>query len=283
MTEAASSVMLMVAPNGARRTKADHPALPLSPREIAAEAKAAMAAGAVAIHLHVRDAAGAHSLDAERYREALAALRAAVGDGMIAQITTEAAGRFTPREQMACVRALVPGAVSLALRELAPDDGKETLARAGAFFRRVAQAGVSAQFILYSPDDVRRFVRLREEGVVPFARPFLLMVLGRHAADGESAPEELDAYVEALGGAAAEWAVCAFGRREAEIALHAARLGGHARIGFENNLHLPDGSLAPDNAALVAATRALLEREGFRLMPVEEAREIFAAAARLAR
>jgi uncharacterized protein (DUF849 family) len=48
--------------------------------------------------------------------------------------------------------------------------------------------------------------------------------------------------------------VCAFGAREGACALTAAALGGHVRIGFENNLHLSDGSLAPDNAALVAET-----------------------------
>ena len=45
--------------------------------------------------------------------------------------------------------------------------------------------------------------------------------------------------------------MCAFGRREAACALTAAALGGHIRVGFENNLHLPDGTTAPDNAALV--------------------------------
>jgi uncharacterized protein (DUF849 family) len=104
------------------------------------------------------------------------------------------------------------------------------------------------------------------------------MVLGRYSKSGESAPEELDAYVEALGDEPAEWAVCAFGRREAEVALHAARLGGHARIGFENNIHLPDGESAPDNAALVAAVRAMLEGEGVAIMDAMETRELLASA-----
>ncbi|NBB83711.1 MAG: hypothetical protein GVY28_09935, partial [Alphaproteobacteria bacterium] len=64
--------LLMVAPNGARKTKADHPALPIGPAELAATAVACRDAGAAAIHLHVRDEAGGHSLDAGRYREAIA-------------------------------------------------------------------------------------------------------------------------------------------------------------------------------------------------------------------
>lgn len=49
--------------------------------------------------------------------------------------------------------------------------------------------------------------------------------------------------------------MCAFGPREADCALTAALLGGHVRLGFENNMALPDGSTAPDNAALVAHFR----------------------------
>lgn len=65
---------LMVAPTGARRGKADHPALPVSIPEIVATAVACFAAGARAIHAHVRDAGGLHSLDPGLYRELLAEL-----------------------------------------------------------------------------------------------------------------------------------------------------------------------------------------------------------------
>ena len=48
------------------------------------------------------------------------------------------------------------------------------------------------------------------------------------------------------------WALCAFGRREGACVLTAAGLGGHVRVGFENNLRLADGRLAASNAELVA-------------------------------
>ncbi len=278
----AHEVMLMVAPNGARRTKADHPGLPLTPDELAAEARACMDAGAAAIHLHVRDGEGRHSLEPADYLPAIAAVREAAPE-MVVQITTEAVGRYGPAEQMACVRAVVPEAASLALRELAPDDEKETLERLRGFLRWMQVMDISPQFILYAPEEVERFLRLRSDGVIAFERPFLLFVLGRHSAEGTSVPEELDPFVEALVDASAEWAVCAFGPQEAEIARHAARLGGHARIGFENNDRLPDGSVAESNAELVRATRTLLEREGFALMPPDAARRLFCRAARQAR
>ncbi len=275
----AHEVLLMVAPNGARKTKRDHAGLPLTPDELAAEARACVDAGAAAIHLHVRDAEERHSLEPADYLPAIAAVREAAPE-MVVQITTEAVGRYGPAEQMACVRAVVPEAVSLALRELAPDDEAETLNRLRGFLRWMQVMDISPQFILYAPEEVERFLRLRSEGVIAYARPFLLFVLGRHSADGMSAPEELNPFVEALGDAAAEWAVCAFGPREAEIALHAAGLGGHARIGFENNDRLPDGTVAGSNADLVRAVRNLLEREGHALMRPANARALFRRAAK---
>jgi uncharacterized protein (DUF849 family) len=268
-------VMVMVAPNGARRGKVDHPAIPLTPAELALDVAASAAAGAAAVHLHVRDAAGGHSLDPGLYREAVAAVRAACPD-IVIQITTEAVGRYAPAEQMATVRALRPGAVSLALRELIPDTAAE--APAGDFLAWMQEAGVAPQVILYAPDEVTRCRELIARGVIPFAAPFLLFVLGRYAADQQSAPEDLDPFVDALGDFPAPWAVCAFGRREAACAVAAARLGGHVRVGFENNLHLPDGTLAPGNAAIVAATAAMLEGEGFGVMDAPGARRLMAVA-----
>lgn len=103
----------MVAPNGARRTKLDHPALPLTSREIADEARACAAAGATAIHLHVRDEHGGHTLDVDRYNDAIAAVRQVTGSDLVIQISTESVGRFSVREQMDCVRALRPPAIRL--------------------------------------------------------------------------------------------------------------------------------------------------------------------------
>ena len=62
---------LMVAPNGARKVKKDHPAVPLTISETVATAKSCYEAGAGAIHLHVRDKEGQHVLDAGLYKEAL--------------------------------------------------------------------------------------------------------------------------------------------------------------------------------------------------------------------
>lgn len=243
-------MLLAVAPNGARKTKADHPALPITPDELAETAERCVEAGAAMIHLHVRDDEGAHSLDAGRYREATAAIRKRCGKAIVVQVTTEAVGRFSPSEQMDCVRALVPEAASFAVRELVPDGAAEPAAQS--FFAWVREAGIQAQFILYSPDDLARFDDLVARGVLPPGPHFLLFVLGRYAKDQTSEPIELLPFIQA-NTAGHPWAVCAFGPKETACALTAAALGGHARVGFENNLLLPDGTRASDNAALVAA------------------------------
>ncbi|MDX5362406.1 MAG: 3-keto-5-aminohexanoate cleavage protein, partial [Alphaproteobacteria bacterium] len=161
MTDATPAI-LSVAPNGARRTKADHPALPMTPADLAAAAVSAQAAGASLIHLHVRDADGRHTLDPGIYREATEEVRAAVGDGMIVQITTEAVGLYTPEQQIATVRTVRPEAASVALREIVPDDAGEALARD--FYHWATGEGIHLQHILFTPEEVARFAGLCARG-----------------------------------------------------------------------------------------------------------------------
>lgn len=244
-------LIIAVAPNGARKTRQDHPAIPLSAAETAREAAACCEAGAAMIHLHVRDADLRHSLDAAAYREATAAVRREAGDRLIIQMTTESVGIYGPQEQMAAVREVRPEAVSLALREICPDE--DSLVEAAPFLEWLAAERIMPQYIIYSLEDLARFAALRGRGVVPGERPFLIYVLGRYTEGQVSAPGDLLPFLaaaEEMSGQ--EWAICAFGRREAACALTAAALGGHVRVGFENNMHLANGDLAPDNAALVA-------------------------------
>lgn len=272
-------LILAVAPNGARKTQADHPAVPISPAEIAATAAAAQAAGAAMIHLHVRDADLKHSLDVGAYREATAAVREAVGEEMIIQVTSEAVGLFTPEQQMAMVRELRPEAVSLAIRELVPEGGEEA---AREFLAWTVGAGILPQYILYAAEDVARFGRLQAEGVIPPGPAFLLFVLGRYTAGQRSVPNDLLAFLSEMEAwpeaARLPWAICAFGPKETACVTAAATLGGHARVGFENNLFLPDGRQARDNAELVAASAAAAAAIGRPLADAATARRLMGAA-----
>ncbi len=246
-------VILTVAPNGARKTQADHPALPMTPAEIASCAAACVEAGAAMIHLHVRDKDGRHTLDAETYRAAMAAIERAIGNRIVVQITSEAVGMYRAEQQIAMVRELRPEAVSLAVREIVPDQAHE--APAAVFFAWMRKESVLPQFIVYSDADLARFDDLVARGVVPPGRHFMLFVLGRYTQGQRSQPTDLLPFFTA-NRAQRPWAVCAFGPREAACAAAATAFGGHVRVGFENNLYLADGSTAPDNAALIAAAAA---------------------------
>ncbi len=241
---------IMVAPNGARRTKADHPALPITIPEIVACAAACHAAGADGLHAHVRDAEGAHVLDAGLYRELLAELSRAV-PAMQVQVTTETVGRYTPAEQRRLVETLCPPAVSIALREITAEPDLGLTRR---FFSFCAEARIAVQHILYDTQEINRLANLVHEEVVPAEGLQVLHVLGRYAPGQVSRPEDLQAPVGRLAasGLVADWAVCAFGPGETTILVDALCRGGKARIGFENNLLNADGTLAADNAERVA-------------------------------
>lgn len=267
-------LIVAVAPTGARKTKHDHAALPMSAREIAAAAAACRDAGASLIHLHVRDRDGGHTLDPDAYRAATVAVRAAVGQALIVQITTEAVGRYRPAEQMRVVRDVRPEAVSLSIAELIPDEAAEL--GAAEFLAWLARERIVPQYILYSAEDLARFGSLRRRGVVPGERPFVLFVLGRYSAAQSSNPADLLPFLK-TGVETLDWATCAFGPRENSCMLAAAALGGHCRAGFENNLLLSDGTPAPDNAALVAQVAAGARLVGRPIADSDAARALLSA------
>lgn len=241
---------LMVAPNGATRGKADHPALPITIPEIVETAKACHAAGAGGLHAHVRDAMGHHVLDAALYRELLLEMAQKV-PGMSVQITTEAQGRYTPQQQRALVRAVRPAMVSAALREMLADDDRPAARR---FYHETAEAGIAVQHILYDTADIARLADEAVHGTLPAGPATILLVLGRYKDGKRAVPADLDPMLDTVRARlpGADWAVCAFGPRETECLLHADMSGGKLRVGFENNLLQRDGQVAPDNAARVA-------------------------------
>lgn len=263
--------MIVTAPNGARRSKADHPKLPLTPGEIAQTAKSCLDAGASILHLHVRDALGRHTLAADIYSRAIAEIRKRVADQMIIQLTTEAVGRYNIRQQMQLVDTLKPEAVSLALREIIPDKAAEPAA--AAFLSRLARNRIWPQFILYTPAELDRFISLHERGFIPFNAPFLLFVLGQYGKN-EARPEDLDPFLTALGSRKWPWMVCAFGRHEAACMDRAARLGGHMRVGFENNLVDQDGALVAGNDELVRQAARIAQKRGRPLLSAIEIRNL---------
>ncbi|MRV70447.1 3-keto-5-aminohexanoate cleavage protein [Duganella sp. FT92W] len=267
-------VAICVAPNGARKTRSDHPALPMSSEDMVRTALACAEAGATALHLHVRDDKGGHSLDVQRYREVLRALDAALGQRLLVQVTTEAVGIYQPEQQRALLRELHPQAASVALRELIPDKSHEQAS--GDLFHWAMRQGVALQYILYSAEDAARFRQLVRSGVVPHARPHALFVLGRYTAGQQSEATGLLPFLHEWP-SDWPWSACAFGVAEARCMAAAIALGGHVRIGFENNVHLPDGSVADGNADLVRNVAAIAMGTGRPLASAAETRALYGA------
>lgn len=239
-------VLITAAPNGARRGKADHPALPVTTEEIAAEAARCQAAGAGLLHMHVRDGEGLHSLDPGRYREALDAV-AEAAPGLAVQITTEAAGRYEVPAQYDCLRALAPAAASISVREIARD-----AALAPKVYGFAAEAGTAVQHILYDTGDLAQLRVWIADGTVPEAAPEVLLVFGRYVPPLEGTPAMLSAFLDTLGPWPGGWACCTFGGQEHAVAEAALARGGDIRIGFENNLDRPDGTRAANTAENIA-------------------------------
>lgn len=242
---------LMVAPNGARRTKADHPALPMTDAELIETTLACQAAGADGVHLHLRDGDGAHLLDAGRYRALLDALTECA-PALYLQVTSESADTYSAQDQRAMVRRLQPAHVSVAMREMvrAPDEWPA----ARDFYHWAAEAGVAIQHILYTPGEVRAFAEACTRGDIPGPVRQIILVQGTYAG-GSRGAAPLEAYLQPLDAAGLlpdiDWMACAFGDQETASLVRAAELGDKARVGFENSLLNADGTQARDNAERV--------------------------------
>ena len=268
---------MTVAPNGGRKTKADHPALPLSADELARTAAECLERGASMIHLHVRDKDGGHSLDPEAYRSVIARICEEVGDRLVLQITSESLGRYSPAEQRAAVLRTNPEAVSLALRELAPEKTDEK--DFGLFLGKLKQMRIWPQIIVYHPDEAERLGAMLKQGLIPFDKLSVLYVLGRFALTRTAIPRDLLPFLAPGHAAVRIRGACAPSAAARPPASPPRRCSaGTRRVGFENNLTLPTGARAASNAELVGAAVRALDAVGLATQTAEGLREEIATA-----
>ena len=229
--------------NGAR-TPDQHPNLPVTPEQLAAAALAAHQAGAKAVHMHPKTADGVDSLQAEVVGPAVEAVRHAA-PGLPLGVTTGFWALSDPDERVRTVQAweVLPDFASVNWHE----PGAEELARlllsqglgveVGIFHAEAAASWARSEIAAHC---MRVMVELGPDGDVDTADD----VLGEVLAAGSPAPVLLHGLDESC------W----------PLLEHAGLRGVQARIGMEDTLLLPDGSTAPDNAALVAAAVQLLSR-----------------------
>ena len=266
-------LIISVAPNGAYKTKQDHAAVPLTAKETSNTAAACLDAGASMIHLHVRNADGSHSLDADHYRSAIRAVEQAVGDRLSIQVTSEAAGVYSAEQQMSAIRAIAPRSVSIALREIIPDD--KNPGSAADFLLWLSMQKILPQYILYDAIDVNRYKALVADGIIPTTPHWVLFVIGRYSAGQQSDTAQLKPFLTASKGISVPWAVCAFGKTELDCVLAAAEQGGHIRVGFENNIYLHDGQVAEGNADLIEQVANAARDSQYTLANAADFRQLF--------
>lgn len=248
---------LMVAPNGARLQKVDHPAVPITKDEIVETARRCEAAGATSVHVHVRDHKGRHSISPDRYDD-VAKLVTQKTDLKI-QISTEAAGTFDVAAQLDCVSNVAATDASVSLRETSNDP-----ALSQKVYATAVQRGIEVQHILYDPEEVTDLLRCFNNGSIPEQDRRVIFVLGRYSSGQQSDVSDLSPFLASMGDSRLNWSVCAFGRAEQDCLIAALERGGHVRIGFENNRTAPNGNLFNSNEASVAAFVERAARAGFR-------------------
>ncbi len=245
---------ILIAPNGARHSKSDHPQLPITIDEIVATATQCHKNGADGLHLHVRDNDGIHSLDSGRYKESLSALADHVPN-MRVQITTESAGVFDVQAQLACLEETRPDWASVSVREIARAPELAEKLYAGC-----AESGTEIQHILYDADDVALLKDWQRKDIVKASQNAVIFVLGRYTDGQQSKPADLTPFLEAMPDEK-DWMVCAFGEREHACLAAVAALGGAVRVGFENSLSDEAGQVYENNAESVAKLVAILKRD----------------------
>jgi uncharacterized protein (DUF849 family) len=238
-----SKIYVKACINGAR-TPDQHPSLPVTPEQLAADALAVHRAGAKAVHMHPKNADGVDSLQPDAVDAAVSAVRHAV-PGLPVGVTTglwalpdekqryRAVEAWTELPDFASVNWHEPGAEELADLLLTRGVGVE----AGLFHAEAAASWAASEFARHC---MRVMIELSGDGDVAAADDLLSQVM----AVGSPAPVLLHGFDESC------WALLE----------HAGRCGVQARIGLEDTLRMPDGSTAAGNGELVSAAVALLSR-----------------------
>tara|TARA_B100001123_G_scaffold381517_1_gene451997 strand:- start:453 stop:1232 length:780 start_codon:yes stop_codon:yes gene_type:complete len=248
---------LMVAPNGARPMKKDHPAVPVTISETVKTAKACYEAGAEGIHFHMRDEDGQHILDSELCKNALTELQKEVPN-MHLQVTTEAIGKYLPDAMRKLAYDVAPPGISIGIREMIPS--REPTEDDVKLYRNLTDAGTKIQHICYGPEDVELLSNLLSMSNISKNGIWCLFVIG-HYSGKVSKPENILFFLDKLKkhNINADWAVCAFAKEELSCLKTAIKLGGKIRVGFENSMLMPDGQIAPNNETKVKAAKTLFD------------------------
>lgn len=286
----ARKTIITCAVTGNITSRQNHPELPVTPDEIATSGLAAADAGAAILHIHVRDpATGSPSMNVDLYADVIARIRERNSD-VIINLTTGPGGRFvpsdhdpkvaaegttltTPAERLKHVTRLKPEMCSLDLNTMYSGSSVviNTPQNVRAMAETIRSAGVKPELEVFDSGDIHLGSQLIAEGLI--SRPALFQIVLGVRYGFDAAPKTL-AYAQSLLESEANWAAFGIGRFEFPMVAQAFLLGGHVRVGMEDNVYLRRGVLTPSNASLVEKAVTIVELLGGEIAKPGEAREL---------
>lgn len=267
-----NKVIITAALVGAELTRQETPYLPLTPDEIAEAARLSVQAGASVVHIHVRDDEGKPTNDFQRFKEVLNKIRKKCDPLPILQVSTGGAvgdsfeSRAQPLEAHPDMASLNAGSVNF---------GDAVFHNPLPFIEKLAclekEKGIKPEIEIYDLSHLETARSLIEKGV--FAKPahfqFVLGVKGGIAATEEN----LELLISRLP-SKSTWTVAGVGRWEMPMAELALKLGGHVRVGLEDNIYLTKGILAKGSHELVQKAVELAHQYAREIATINEARKI---------
>ncbi|ANF58266.1 3-keto-5-aminohexanoate cleavage protein [Halotalea alkalilenta] len=283
-------VIVTCALTGAGDTTQRNPDVPVTPRQIAKQAIEATRAGATIVHAHVRDPeSGAPSRDPELYREVVERIRES-DEQVVINLTAGMGGDLEigpdeepmlfgpgtdlvgPLARLRHVAQLLPDICTLDCGTLNFGDGNSiyvsTPAQLRAGARRITELSVKAELEIFDTGHLWFAKQMLAEGLLD--APLFQLCLGiPWGAPADTTT--MKAMVDNLP-PGAQWAGFGIGRMQMPMAAQSMLLGGHVRVGLEDNLWL-DRGVPATNAALVQRVGEIIARLGGRVLTPAEGRE----------
>lgn len=266
-----NKVIITCAVTGAETTRAQQPALPLTPQEIADSTYEAYLAGASIVHLHVRDKQGKPTQDIAVFKEAMSLIRKKCD--IVIEVTTGGAVGMTPQERLQPVQ-LEPEMASLDCGTV--NFGDEYIVNTLPIMREFASAmnarGVRPTLECFDLGHVYASLQLIKEGLVkpPFHYGFVMNVPG----GVPYTPENLSVLVSRMPQGSYH-TVMGIGRASLPAVFGAISTGGFMRVGFEDNVYFSKGVLAKSNAELVERAARISREAGLELAKPHDVRALF--------
>lgn len=268
-------VVITVATTGGLHGKEANPSLPTQPEEIARDLRECEKAGASIVHLHARDENDEDTKDIARFQMLLDAIDEYCDD-MIVNFTTGGGGIYSREERIAPVLETDPGP-ELATIDLGPMNFGQTRTADNPreqneeYATRMREANVKPELEIFNQGHIPELNHLIEEDLLE--TPYWCTIILGMQTGTPPHPRNLINFVDNLPDEA-EWQGLAVGRHQLPLTTMAMLMGGHVRVGMEDNVYYRKGELAESNAQLVRRTARIADLLDRPIATPDDAREI---------